>query len=81
MTNKFKTADIRLHKNSVGDYEAWHLYQGTLYEMEYFETRPEARKEAVNVLKVLKENQGYSDWEDKMAEEDRLERERRYGTK
>ena len=54
--NKFLTSDIKLHKDSQGNYEAKHKYQGYLYECEYFDTRAEARNEAVIILKELKED-------------------------
>jgi len=53
--NRYKTSDIRLHKDSQGYYEAKHMFQGVLYESEYFENRNEARQEAVNVLNELKD--------------------------
>ena len=57
MENRFKTSDIKLHKDSQSVYEATHKYQGTLYESEFFETRAEARREAVNVLMEMKSDE------------------------
>lgn len=57
--NRFKTSDIKLHKDSQGEYTARHGYQGYLYENSYFETRTEARQEAVRLLKELKEEKDY----------------------
>ena len=45
--NEFKTADIRLSKDSQGMYEASHKMQGYLYDWSYFESRAEARKAAL----------------------------------
>ena len=53
--NRFKTSDIILHKNSCGEYDARHRFQGQLYETLYFETRTEARRAAVDELKYAKE--------------------------
>lgn len=56
--NRYKTSDIRIHKDSVGAYEAHHLYQGTLIDWDFFNSRKEARAAAVEVLKEKKlENQ------------------------
>ena len=51
--NYWKTSDISLHKDSQGAYDAEHTYQGTLFEMEFFNNRREARQEAVKILKEL----------------------------
>ena len=53
--NRFLTSDIKLHKDSQGDYYADHKYQGVLIESIYFNTRTEARREAVEVLMDIKE--------------------------
>lgn len=54
----FKTSDIRLHKDSQGFYEASHKYAGRLFDYEYFDTRQNARRAAVDELKHAKENDG-----------------------
>ena len=60
--NRYRTADIRLTKDSQGFYDARHLYQGVLYEWVYFSTRAEARRAAVEELKNLKEIGGVRYW-------------------
>ena len=55
-TNFFRTADIRLSKDSQGYYTATHKHQGTLYEDVYYDDRGEARRAAVEDLKYAKEN-------------------------
>jgi hypothetical protein len=57
MINSFKAADIKLHKDSQGAYEAKHKYQGILYESEFFDTKRDARIEAVYVLTCLKDDE------------------------
>lgn len=57
--NRYLTSEIKLHKDSQGNYEATHKRQGTLFESEYFDTRTEARREAVRLLKEIKEDNEY----------------------
>ena len=58
MENKFKTSDIKINKDSYGYFTCKHKYQGTLIDGNFYETRIEARKEAVEVLKEKKEMDG-----------------------
>jgi len=55
--NTYKTSDIRISKDSVGNYTATHLYQGILIDCDYFSNRNEARKAAVEVLKEKEEEE------------------------
>jgi hypothetical protein len=53
--NKHKSTDIRIHKDSVGCYTATHKFQGVLIEDVFYDDRNECRREAVRVLKELKD--------------------------
>ena len=55
--NTWKTSDIRLHKDSAGYFTAEHVYQGTLIDSHYFDTRNEARREAVVILREFQAEQ------------------------
>jgi len=57
--NYWRTADVRLHRDSQGYYEATHPYAGTLFESDYFETRAQARSEAVRILRQKKQENTY----------------------
>jgi hypothetical protein len=57
MKNYFKTADIKIHKDSVGCYYATHKYQGDLIDGNIYNTRAECRKDAVQVLREKKEEE------------------------
>lgn len=54
--NRYKTSDIRIHKDSVGGYEVSHRYQGTLIDWDFFNSRQEARRAGVEILKQMKED-------------------------
>ena len=59
--NIFRTSDIRISKDSQDYYTATHPHHGTLVDFTWFESRTEARREAVANLKDIKEN-GSSDF-------------------
>ena len=52
--NRWKTSDIKIYKDSAGYFEAVHKFAGRLIDWEYFESRTECRRAAVEVLKELK---------------------------
>jgi hypothetical protein len=54
MRNEFKTADIKIHKDSVGCYTVTHKYQGVLIDGNFYNSRTEARRDAVAVLMQIK---------------------------
>jgi len=56
MKNKWRTADIKIFKDSAGVFDAEHKYAGYLYEALFFETRAEARRFAVEVLREIESN-------------------------
>ena len=56
--NTFKTSDLKISKDSQGMYEASHIYQGYIYDWSYFDSRAEARRAAVEVLKDMKQMWG-----------------------
>ena len=47
----WRAADIRLRRDSQGYFEATHPHAGALFESDYFETRAQARSEAVRILR------------------------------
>ena len=53
--NLFKTSDISIHKDSVGAFTATHKKQGLLIDSDFFDTRQEARKAAVEALREKQE--------------------------
>ena len=53
--NRFKTSDIKIHVDSVGFFECRHKFQGMLIDGAYYESRGEARREAVKVLREIQE--------------------------
>jgi hypothetical protein len=55
MSNLWKTSDIKISKDSQGYFTCTHKYQGVLIDFDYFESRTEARRAAVEELKFLKE--------------------------
>lgn len=55
--NYFKTSDIRISKDSVGCYTATHKYQGVLIDSNFYNDRNDCRRDAVSVLKEMKESQ------------------------
>lgn len=55
--NKYKTTDIRIHKDSVGSYTATHKFQGILIDDVFYNNRDECRREAVRVLQELKDQE------------------------
>lgn len=56
MINEFKTADIKISTDSAGYMTASHKYQGILIEGGYYTQRDECRREAVIILKDIKED-------------------------
>ena len=55
MANYWKTSDIKLSTDSVGCITAEHKYAGILLDGCDYESRAEARRDAVEVLKEMKE--------------------------
>jgi hypothetical protein len=53
--NVWKTADIRITKDSAGFYWAEHKFAGTLIESGMYEDRNECRRDAVEELMERKE--------------------------
>jgi hypothetical protein len=64
MTNYWKTSDIKISTDSAGYITAQHKYAGTLLECCFYDSRAEARRDAVEVLKEMKELEacGQSEW-------------------
>jgi uncharacterized protein YegP (UPF0339 family) len=56
-TNHWKTSDIKISKDSVGCYTATHKYAGTLIDGNFYNSRAECRRDAVEELKSLKEEE------------------------
>ena len=54
--NYFKTLDIKISKDSVGCYTAEHRFQGTLIDGNFYNSRAECRREAVEVLREIKDH-------------------------
>ena len=55
--NFWKTSDIKISKDCAGYYDAEHEWAGVLFEGSIFDSRAEARREAVIVLKEMKNDQ------------------------
>lgn len=55
MTNEFKTSDIKVNREADGCYSATHRFQGDLIVSMIYDSRTEARRDAVEVLKEIKE--------------------------
>ncbi len=55
MTNVYLAKDIKIYTDSQQNRTATHKYQGTLIDMDYYETSAECRRAAVEVLKEIKE--------------------------
>tara|TARA_R110000744_G_scaffold3823_1_gene14110 strand:- start:183 stop:458 length:276 start_codon:yes stop_codon:yes gene_type:complete len=53
--NIWKTSDIKISTDSVGCITAEHKYAGKLLDNCFYESRAEARRDAVEVLKEMKE--------------------------
>lgn len=53
--NRYRTSDIKIHKDSQGCYECTHRYQGTLIDFNFYDSRAEARRAAVEVLMEMKD--------------------------
>lgn len=53
--NEFKTSDISITKDREGFFDASHKYQGDLIVTGYYADRAECRREAVRILKEMKE--------------------------
>jgi hypothetical protein len=64
--NHWLTSDIKLHVDSVGCYDATHAYQGTLIDSDFYPSRAAARREAVKILREMKEDaeitETYGEW-------------------
>lgn len=58
MENIYKTKDIKIHTDSQQCRTATHKYHGTLIDGEYYETSADCRRDAVEVLKEIKELAG-----------------------
>ena len=54
-TNYWKTSDIKIIKDSVGCYTATHKYAGTLIDGNFYDSRTDCRREAVEELRYRKE--------------------------
>jgi hypothetical protein len=65
-TNYWKTSDIKISKDSVGCYTAEHKYAGTLIDGNFYDSRTECRRDAVQELKEMKEaeenGEGRMEW-------------------
>ena len=57
--NYWKTSDIKISTDSGGYITAEHKYAGTLFECSYYTSRAEARRDAVEILKEMKEMNKY----------------------
>ena len=57
MTNYWKTADIKISTDSAGYMTAEHRWAGLLIDCGYYESRAECRRDAVEVLKEMKESE------------------------
>jgi hypothetical protein len=55
MVNHWKTSDIKISTDSAGFMSAEHKWAGLLIDSGYFNSRGECRREAVLVLKEMKE--------------------------
>jgi hypothetical protein len=53
--NRYKTSDMKIHKDSQGCYSVDHGFQGTLIDGHYFSSRTECRRAAALLLKGIKE--------------------------
>ena len=56
-TNRYKTSDMKIHKDSQGCYSVDHKFQGTLIDGHYFSSRTECRRAAAGALKEMKEDE------------------------
>lgn len=54
--NYYKTSDIKISTDSVGYMTAEHKYQGLLIDSGFYENRSDCRRDAVEVLKEIKED-------------------------
>jgi len=57
MTNYWKTSDIKISTDSAGYMTAEHKWAGLLIDSGYYEDRSECRRDAVEVLKEMKEDE------------------------
>ena len=55
MRNEFKTSDIKVSRDADGCYSATHKYQGDLVVSMIYDSQMETRREAIEVLKEIKE--------------------------
>jgi len=66
-TNRYKTSDMKIHKDSQGCYSVDHKFQGTLIDGNYYASRTECRQDAAKALKEMKEDdeakQAVSGWQ------------------
>jgi len=63
-TNYWKTSDIKISKDSVGCYTAEHKFAGTLIDGNFYDSRTECRRDAVQELKDRKEaEESVEGWE------------------
>lgn len=53
--NEFKTSDISISKDREGFFDASHKYQGDLIVTGYYADRTECRRDAVRILKEMKQ--------------------------
>ena len=56
MTNYWKTSDIKISTDSAGYMTATHKWAGLLIDSAYYESRAECRRDAVEILKDMKED-------------------------
>ena len=56
-TNRYKTSDMKIHKDSQGCYSVDHKFQGTLIDGNYYASRTECRQDAAKALKEMKEDE------------------------
>lgn len=61
--NEFLTKGIKIHTDSMGCMTAEHNIQGMLIDSSYYETRAECRREAVKILKDIKVEKEYREFE------------------
>jgi hypothetical protein len=61
MESKFLTKHIKISTDSVGAMSAVHKYQGTLIDSDFFESRSDCRRAAVETLREIKEDSEVSE--------------------
>jgi hypothetical protein len=70
--NTFKTSDIKISKDSAGAFTVTHKWQGTLIDSDFYDTRAEARKAAVEVLQEKKELEEIAEFEKAQAKAEKV---------